>query len=200
MLRPQFAQQTRGTTRRGPASPHGIKPHAPRHAGLGHGQRAWTAGCNLRPLRRGCMSATKANSYSGAAMFSSERISLCVLWAVLGIAAQASPAFSCSLSDINWSISNALSLSTYYWVATGLVFAAIVALEIYRKALSSSVVLSAFFVVFHPRWTIPPTYNTACTFENVFASQLVLEVICTLLAWNLFSFIRTRSASPANAP
>lgn len=102
------------------------------------------------------------------------------------------PVFACSLVNVATSTAEAIALSYYYWLASGVLGLAIVFIEFRRRRRSLVLALTAALLVFHPAWTVSPLYGTDCNFINVQASQAVLAVIALLLVYQLARVMRLR--------
>jgi len=86
---------------------------------------------------------------------------------------------------------NAVTISGYYWIGTGLLGIAVISIEIWQRRWSLILVACLALLIFHPRWTVLPVYGPDCSFTNVEASQYVLVVICLLLGYQIFRFVRS---------
>jgi hypothetical protein len=107
----------------------------------------------------------------------------------------AMPALACSLINVEVSVATSIKTSATYLIASVLVGALLIALELYRRRSSIVLVLATAMLVFHPYWTVAPSYMPDCTFLNVEASQAVLAalvvMLCYRLAESLVAYFRT---------
>jgi hypothetical protein len=94
-------------------------------------------------------------------------------------------AFACSLVNAQVSVANSVALTAKYWIASILVGAVVIGLEFYKGRWPVVLAMIVALLVFHPRWFLPAGYLVDCTFVNVEASQVVLIVICILLAYRI---------------
>jgi hypothetical protein len=99
-------------------------------------------------------------------------------------------AFACSLVNVAVSTANSVTISGYYWIASGVLGCAIVCIELYRVRRSLILAITVALLVFHPRWMLAPLYGPDCTFQNVQASQFVLIAIL-LLGYEIFRVARS---------
>lgn len=79
-----------------------------------------------------------------------------------------------------------------YWVASLLVGAAIIGLEVYKKRWSFAFALAVIILAFHPHLIVRPFPMPSCEFFNVQASQVTLSVLLAILGYCIISFVLSR--------
>jgi hypothetical protein len=109
-------------------------------------------------------------------------------------------AIACSFVNPGAAIAEAVSISRQYWIASALLGGALIALEIYCRQRPRISVVTSLLLIFHPAWTVSPSYTPDCRFINVEASQAVLAVIGALLAYRVLrvGYRRLRSTNIAS--
>jgi hypothetical protein len=105
-------------------------------------------------------------------------------------------ATACSLVSLAASMEESIRISNGYWIATALIGAICVTVALYRRRWIFSFIIVAAVLIFHPSWTVWPSYGPDCAFANVEASQAALVVVCLLLSNHLFQILRTRRRLP----
>lgn len=111
---------------------------------------------------------------------------------VLAIFALPTSASACDLINSAAAQKQAVSIAWNYFAVSVVVAASVVGLMIYRRKWSNSVVLLlGVSLVFHPAWTIRPTYGPDCQFLNVEASQVELALMLLLLVAQGFILVRS---------
>jgi hypothetical protein len=122
-----------------------------------------------------------------------DELKLAIAIALLSGGVCGNSAYACSLVNVAASTAEAVTVSGYYWIVSGLVGGIVILLEIYqRRSPSIILVATVALLIFHPRWTVAPGYGPDCTFQNVEASQFVLAGICLLLGYQVFRIVRSR--------
>lgn len=102
-------------------------------------------------------------------------------------------ASACSLVDARTAISDSVIKSSYYWIASVVLGTIIAGIVIYYRRWLWSPIVVTILLIFHPTWTVTPSFGPDCSFQNVEASQWVLTLIGLLLAYQLFSIWRWSS-------
>jgi len=105
-----------------------------------------------------------------------------LLWTTSGVA--------CSVSSLDGLIAEAVTMSRQYWIASILVGALLICLEVYQKRRSIVLFLTTVaLLAFHPHLTIHAFPAPSCEFMSVQASQAVLVVLVTMLAYRLIRIL-----------
>jgi F0F1-type ATP synthase assembly protein I len=106
----------------------------------------------------------------------------CARHALVAVCLWPNNVLACSSINESVAASNALAASGFYWQISILIGGLTVWIGL-RARQWLLPALSTILLVFHPAWTIPAEHGPDCVFVNVEASQLVLTVISSLLAW-----------------
>jgi hypothetical protein len=106
----------------------------------------------------------------------------CASHALLAVCLWPNNVLACSFINESVAASNALAASGFYWRISILIGGLTVWIGL-RARQWFLPTLSTIPLVFHPAWTMPAIHGPDCAFVNVEASQLVLTVISSLLAW-----------------
>jgi hypothetical protein len=101
------------------------------------------------------------------------------------------PAGACTFINVEAAQAGARVMSSVYWAAAGALAGTIFLIEMYTKRWSMLVLAATTaLLVFHPRWTVPATYDSACSFLNVQASQAVIVLLAIFLIYELVRVLR----------
>ncbi|WP_257170177.1 hypothetical protein [Bradyrhizobium sp. SRS-191] len=113
----------------------------------------------------------------------------------LGISLLPRTASACSLVDVKTSIADAVLAAEAWWLASVLVAAAVVIVDIRRRPRSLLVITAPLLAAGHPAWWVQPSYGPDCAFANVEASQFVFAALCAMFCYQLVRAWRSRAAS-----
>jgi hypothetical protein len=113
----------------------------------------------------------------------------CASHALLAVCLWPNNVFACSFVNEREAASNALAASGFYWQISIFIggLTEWIGLRARQWLLPA---LSTILLVFHPSWTIPAEHGPDCVFVNVEASQFVLTIISSLLAWQTLQVLQ----------
>lgn len=101
------------------------------------------------------------------------------------------PVLSCSLVNERAAALDATTLAGFYWQISIVLGGATIGIGLHARQWLLPA-LTVILLVIHPAWSVPPGHGPDCVFVNVLASQFVLTVISSLLAWQTVRTLRSR--------
>lgn len=101
-------------------------------------------------------------------------------------------ATACSFVDDNTARLNSLVMANWYWLISGGVMVAIIWFELRQKR-RILMLPGLILVVFHPRWTVPPSFGMDCSFQNIQAAQLVLALLLIFCTVSIYRYRTSRT-------